>query len=70
MSLWKWLFRRAEELPPEPEEEDDSLDDKAIPLPTEPYVFECRDCGKVFEIRRRRATCPECDSSNVEVVSD
>jgi Zn finger protein HypA/HybF involved in hydrogenase expression len=42
----------------------------AIPLPAEPFVFECRDCGKVFEVRRRRATCPECDSENVEIVSE
>ena len=41
-----------------------------IPLPQEPFVFECGDCGKIFEVRRRRAACPECDSENVSILSD
>jgi Zn finger protein HypA/HybF involved in hydrogenase expression len=32
----------------------------------EPHVFECRQCGKVFEARTRRAFCPECESDDVE----
>jgi len=35
-------------------------------LPTEPFVFECRDCGKVFEVRRKHPLCPECDSGDVD----
>lgn len=35
-------------------------------LPTEPFVFECRQCGKVFEARRKHPACPECDSEDVE----
>jgi len=40
-----------------------------VPLPAEPYVFECRVCGKVFEARRRRPLCPECDSEDVALMS-
>jgi putative FmdB family regulatory protein len=36
------------------------------PPPMAPYVFECRQCHKVFEARTRRAFCPECDSDDVE----
>jgi Zn finger protein HypA/HybF involved in hydrogenase expression len=32
----------------------------------EPNVFQCRQCGKVFEARTGRAFCPECDSGDVE----
>lgn len=39
-------------------------------LPPEPYVFECSDCGKVFEARRRRPLCPECDGSAVVLMSE
>jgi Zn finger protein HypA/HybF involved in hydrogenase expression len=70
MSLWKWLFRRAENDPPAAKEEEDADSDGTIPLPAEPYVFECRDCGKVFEKRRRRPACPECDSKDVELISE
>ena len=71
MSLWQWLFGKS----PEPEaavkdDEDDPSDDRTVPLPAEPYVFECHDCGKVFEKRRRRTICPECDSLNVEIISE
>ena len=71
MSLWQKLFGRAPA--PEPvveDEEQADLDDGIVPLPTEPYVFECHDCGKVFEKRRRKTTCPECDSPNVEILSE
>jgi len=41
-----------------------------IELPAEPFVFECQSCGKVFEARRKRAACPECDSRDVSIVSE
>jgi Zn finger protein HypA/HybF involved in hydrogenase expression len=68
MRLWDWLLRRADE-PAAAADEEELEADGTIPLPTEPYVFECRECGKVFEIRRLRTTCPECDSPNVELMS-
>jgi Zn finger protein HypA/HybF involved in hydrogenase expression len=39
-------------------------------LPTEPNVFECQSCGKVFEARRLRPACPECDSNDVSLMSE
>jgi hypothetical protein len=71
MSIWTWLRRR----PPQPVRTPAANPPPtrntqgAIPLPTEPSVFECRDCHKVFEARRRRPTCPECDSADVELMS-
>jgi hypothetical protein len=69
MSIWTWLRRR----PPQPVHTPNTPPARhpqgAIPLPTEPSVFECRDCHKVFEARRRRPTCPECDSADVELMS-
>jgi len=79
MGLWSRLFRwwggapadagaeplGAEAVPPESEPRDNT-----VQLPTEPYVFECQSCGKVFEARRRRAQCPECDSREVSLVSE
>ncbi len=41
-----------------------------VALPLEPFVFECQSCGKVFEARRKRAPCPECDSTDVVVLSE
>jgi Zn finger protein HypA/HybF involved in hydrogenase expression len=35
---------------------------------TPPRLFECKLCGKVFDAREARPTCPECDSSDVEQV--
>lgn len=70
MSLWQWLFGRSAEPEAPIEDEEDLGDDRTVQLPTEPYVFECHDCGKVFEKRRRRPLCPECDSPNVELVSE
>jgi Zn finger protein HypA/HybF involved in hydrogenase expression len=71
MSIWKRLFRRgdaaaeAHRKPKQPRSPGDP-----IPLPTEPYVFECRECGKVFDARRRRGVvCPECDASDVELLA-
>ncbi len=40
-----------------------------VELPREPFVFECQSCGKVFEARRKRPQCPECDSRDVSNVS-
>jgi rubrerythrin len=37
--------------------------------PGEPYVFECRRCGKVFESKTRAPLCPECDSVDVELLA-
>jgi len=71
MSIWKWLVRRPAKsprpvaaAPPEP-----AGSKQPIRLPTEPSVFECRVCHKVFEARRLRPTCPECDSPDVELMS-
>ena len=70
MSIWDRFFRRGkpqEEARREAEPKASPSD--PIPLPTEPYVFECRECGKVFEARRRRGVvCPECDASDVELL--
>ena len=41
-----------------------------VELPLEPFVFECRECGKVFEARRIRPPCPECDSPEVSLLSE
>lgn len=40
-----------------------------VELPREPFVFECQSCGKVFEARRKRPQCPECDSRDVSLLS-
>jgi Zn finger protein HypA/HybF involved in hydrogenase expression len=46
-------------------------DDDALRITgPEPYVFECRSCGKVFDARTRRAFCPECDSAEVTRLTD
>jgi Zn finger protein HypA/HybF involved in hydrogenase expression len=41
-----------------------------VELPAEPFVFECQSCGKVFEARRKRPRCPECDSTEVSLLSE
>lgn len=67
MSIWTWLLRR---LPiPKTSRSPAPRRKGPIPLPTEPFVFECRECHKVFEARRRRPLCPECDSPDVELMS-
>ena len=71
MSIWTRLFRRPTR-PTAPTAADAAKprgDKQPIPLPTEPSVFECRECHKVFEARRRRPSCPECDSADVELMS-
>lgn len=62
MSFWsKWFGRKPAAAPPAPA--------GVIRLPDEPNVFECKECGKVFEARRLRAACPECDSTDVELMT-
>ena len=68
MSLWSWWKANKRE-PVEPETGTSSTEPGVESLPSEPYVFECSSCGKVFEARRRRPLCPECDSANVNRVS-
>ncbi len=78
MGLWSKLFRRrsrstADETPDAGDEAGEPAADTAtntIELPAEPFVFECQSCGKVFEARRKRAQCPECDSRDVSVLSE
>lgn len=69
MSIWSWLFRRLPMTRPPAHDDERGRGKRPIPLPTEPSVFECRECHKVFEARRRRPTCPECDSADVELMS-
>ena len=33
-------------------------------------IFECRLCHKVFDSERAQASCPECDSEDVEDLSE
>jgi rubrerythrin len=71
MSIWDRLFRRGDSAKGEArtKAKPKASPHDPIPLPTEPYVFECRECGKVFEARRRRGVaCPECDASDVELM--
>lgn len=65
MSLWEWLRGQGGR-----SGESVRARTGPVPLPTDPYVLECRECGKVFEATSRRGACPECDSENVEVVSE
>jgi Zn finger protein HypA/HybF involved in hydrogenase expression len=71
MSLWSRLFRWGsaaadeEPKPAAPEEAHNTVE-----LPAEPFVFECQSCGKVFEARRKRPQCPECDSPDVSLLSE
>jgi Zn finger protein HypA/HybF involved in hydrogenase expression len=71
MSIWKWLLRRpAKQEPSKAAAPAEPAGTKQpIRLPTEPSVFECRTCHKVFEARRLRPSCPECDSPDVELMS-
>jgi rubrerythrin len=78
MGLWSRLFRRAPRADTgaesaaarEPEAAHDDGSHSPVELPTEPFVFECRSCGKVFEARRKRPQCPECDSTDVALMSE
>ena len=75
MGLWSRLFGWRTPVPGPAE----SGEPPAVPLadagntvelPLEPFVFECQSCGKVFEARRKRAQCPECDSTDVSMLSE
>jgi len=68
MALWNWFFGRPKAGAPV-RRDGASAGKEPIRLPSEPLVFECRDCGKVFEIRRLHPSCPECDSDDVELMS-
>lgn len=64
MSRWRWLRRllgRGDEV-----EETEATPAGPVRLPSEPFVFECRQCGKVFEARRMHPACPECDGVDVD----
>ena len=72
MGLWSKLLRRggAGEAPPQPVKDAPVSEGRnAVELPAEPFVFECQSCGKVFEARRLRPLCPECDSRDVSLLS-
>jgi Zn finger protein HypA/HybF involved in hydrogenase expression len=72
MGLWSRLLRWAtavDDLPDDPAAEDAETEGNTVEFPTEPFVFECQSCGKVFESRRKRAQCPECDSTDVTLLS-
>ncbi len=75
MGLWSRLIRwkkNAEAPAPrqEPEPRPPVAANHTVELPIEPFVFECRECGKVFEARRTRPQCPECDSREVTLLSE
>ena len=74
MGLWSRLFRwrpapadtEAEPSPAEPT----TPAPNTVDLPTEPFVFECQTCGKVFEARRKHPRCPACDGTDVSQLSE
>jgi rubrerythrin len=74
MGLWSRLFRWGHRAGAD-EPEDAGIaappaPDGTVTLPVDPFVFECQSCGKVFEARRRRPLCPECDSPDVALMSE
>ncbi len=75
MGLWSRLIRwkKAADASGERQEAEPRVPESAnhtVELPIEPFVFECRECGKVFEARRIRPPCPECDSREVSLLSE
>jgi len=74
MGLWSKLLRwrrPGEVASPKPTREPLASDaGNTVELPAEPFVFECQSCGKVFEARRLRPLCPECDSRDVSLLSE
>jgi rubrerythrin len=77
MGLWSKLLRWGKEPasgePPEWGYQTEAAPageaNNTVALPAEPFVFECQSCGKVFEARRKRPLCPECDSPDVSLMS-
>ena len=74
MGLWSKLLRwtrTGEAVPLKPTAAAPVPDaGNTVELPAEPFVFECQSCGKVFEARRLRPLCPECDSRDVSLLSE
>jgi len=75
MGLWSRLLSWAKPAaapaaPEEAEPQPAHAETNTVELPIEPFVFECRECGKVFEARRTRPRCPECDSDEVSLLSE
>ena len=76
MGLWsrllRWRSRPASVEPVAPPDADGAEPgaEPIVTLPSEPFVFECQSCGKVFEARRKRPPCPECDSADVSLLSE
>ena len=75
MGIWSRLFGRGSADEPATPAADESPEEPApapntVELPAEPFVFECQSCGKVFEARRKRPRCPECDSTEVSLLSE
>lgn len=67
MGLWSRLFcwRGSDPTTDTGTTPADETAPNTVELPAEPFMFECQSCGKVFEARRRRPQCPECDSRDV-----
>jgi rubrerythrin len=74
MNLWSRLLRwkRTPDAPADLPAPAKPAPESATPveLPIEPFVFECRECGKVFDARRTRPRCPECESADVSLLSE
>jgi len=72
MGLWSrlWLWATTVNESPAEMTPDFESSNNTVEFPTEPFVFECQSCGKVFESRRKRAQCPECDSTDVSLLSE
>jgi len=74
MGLWSRLLRWRSRLAPEVSgaapASGAAEPAKTVELPAEPFVFECQACGKVFEARRKRPRCPECESPEVSLLSE
>ena len=66
MALWNWILRRQAA----PSKEDGEGQPGATRLPSDPLVFECQLCGKVFEGRRLHPSCPECDANDVALLTE
>jgi rubrerythrin len=70
MNWTDWLFgwrSPVEKDAPKPARERRSK--QPIHLPTDPFDFRCRQCGKEFKVRRRRPRCPECGGADVQLLA-